>query len=77
MASGFLQRRRVKSSAVRSVGYDPRSEILEVEFPSGVVYDYHGVPAAEVLALLTAESIGGYMNAQIKPRYPCTQYSQA
>ena len=65
-----MRRYIVASSAVRSLGYDLRARRLEVEFPSGEVYDYEGVPPAEVMRLLRAESLGRYLNQHIKPRYP-------
>ena len=37
-------RKFVSSSAVRSVGYDDALHILEVEYISGDVYRYYGVP---------------------------------
>ena len=65
-----MDRERVDSSSLSSVGYDPRSETLEVEFRNGGVYDYLDVPADEVRRLRRAESFGRYLNTRIKPRYP-------
>lgn len=45
--------------------------MLELEYrSSGEVYDYLGVPPAVHDALLAAESIGRFVNVEIKPRYP-------
>ena len=38
-----MERQTVDSSAIVSVGYDPMSEVLEVEFHSGRVYKYYNV----------------------------------
>jgi KTSC domain-containing protein len=34
----------VNSAAVAAVGYDGRTRVLEIEFRSGAVYRYYGVP---------------------------------
>ena len=64
-----MDRQRVDSSSVRSVGYDDDSHTLEVEFRNGGVYDYLDVPATEARRLRQAESLGRYLNTRIKPRY--------
>jgi hypothetical protein len=64
-----VDRERVDSSSVRSVGYDGRSHTLEVEFINGGVYDYLDVPAGEADRLRASESLGRYLNQRIKPRY--------
>jgi hypothetical protein len=68
--SGEMKRSRVSSSAVASVGYDPRTWTLEVEFVSAEVYRYFDVDPAEVDALRRSKSKGRYINEQIKPRHP-------
>lgn len=42
---------------------------LEVEFTSGFVYQYFDVPEAEYLNLTGAESVGKYLNENIKSSY--------
>ena len=37
-----MQRTPVSSDAILSVGFDPSRLVLEIEFPSGVVYQYPG-----------------------------------
>ena len=64
-----MERERVDSTSVSSVGYDPRSETLEVEFRNGGVYRYLEVPEDEWRLLRSAESKGSYLNTQIKPTY--------
>jgi KTSC domain len=68
-----VRRRPVTSSAVSSVGYDAVSSQLEVEFVDGDVYRYSLVPRWRVEELLAADSIGSYVNREIKPRYPGVQ----
>jgi hypothetical protein len=57
-----MRRKAVDSSTMRSVGYEARSRILEIEFNSGAVYQYVGVPARTYQQLLAAESKGRYFN---------------
>jgi hypothetical protein len=38
-----MQRKRVNSSRLRSVGYDEQTRTLEVEMSNGQVYQYSGV----------------------------------
>lgn len=59
----------IESSAVRTMGYDPESSTLEVEFSSGDVYRYYGVAFADVEALILADSKGTFINQVIKAKY--------
>jgi hypothetical protein len=43
--------------------------MLEVEFSSGSVYRYSGVPRSTFDALMRSASKGGYLDAHIKDRY--------
>lgn len=52
-----------------SVGYNDESEILEVEFISGDVYQYIKVPFKVYLALMKAKSYGQYFNFNIRDAY--------
>jgi hypothetical protein len=64
-----LRRERVSSSAISSVGYDPDASVLEVEFSSGAVYDYYGVPPKVFHALMKAPSKGTFLSRRIRDRY--------
>jgi hypothetical protein len=64
-----MERISVSSTNVASIGYDPDSEILEVEFLNGGVYQYSGVPAAIYEELMNASSKGTYINQVIKKSY--------
>lgn len=69
-----MNRQRVSSSNLSSVGYDEASETLEIEFDSGSVYQYSRVPAAVYSALMSAASHGKFFNARIKNAgYRCVQ----
>jgi hypothetical protein len=64
-----MERIPVTSTDIRAVGYDTDSQTLEVEFNSGSVYQYAGVPLSEYEGLMNADSKGKYFNANIKKRY--------
>jgi TIR domain/KTSC domain len=68
-----VQRVSVRSSNVSSVGYDARAKILEIEFHSGSIYHYFGVPEHLFHGLLRAPSHGKYLNAHIKASYAYEQ----
>lgn len=59
----------VESTAIKSVGYDPQSSVLEIEFVSGKVYQYFDVPTHIHSGLMSAESKGRYFNHTIKDQY--------
>jgi hypothetical protein len=65
----LMERQLVISSELHSVGYDDASNVLEVQFQTGGVYRYFGVPPNVHAALLAAESKGRFFNTVIKPRY--------
>ena len=67
-----MEREPVTSSNVVSVGYDAPSETLEVEFKNGV-YQYYNVPQPIYEQMMTAESVGRFLNVYIKPVYPCAK----
>lgn len=64
-----MRRQAVESSAIVSVGYEPDTRTLEIEFVGGSVYSYFDVPATEHAALMAAPSHGTYLNERIKPFY--------
>ena len=65
-----MQRKRVSSRSIASVGYDVAARTLEIEFHTGRLYQYSGVPALVHEELVHADSIGAYFNANIRPIYP-------
>ncbi|MBU1975151.1 MAG: KTSC domain-containing protein [Nanoarchaeota archaeon] len=65
-----MERQSVKSSNLKSVGYDEEANILEIEFHSGSIYQYSDVPKEIVTGLLTAPSLGKYHHRMIKRKFP-------
>ena len=68
-----MGRQPVRSSNIRSVGYEANVQGLELEFRSGGIYRYAGVPEKIYSNLMRAESKGSYFHNQIKDRYPFTR----
>jgi hypothetical protein len=67
-----MEREAVSSSNLASVGYNPETETLEVEFAkTGRVYEYYNVPQFMYDRLLNASSIGTFFNVEIKNSYAC------
>lgn len=65
-----MRREAVESSSLKTVGYAVSSQTLEVEFHHGAVYRYLGVPPTVHEALMKAESMGAFLNREIKDVYP-------
>ena len=65
-----MERFPIDSDALASLGYDPARRVLEVEFTSGRIYQYFGVPPREVQHLVDAPSRGGYFSRCVRDRYP-------
>jgi hypothetical protein len=65
-----VRREAVESSSLKSVGYAPESQTLEVEFHHGAVYRYLGVPPTVHEALLRSESKGAFLNREVRDIYP-------
>ncbi|MBK6960090.1 MAG: KTSC domain-containing protein [Gammaproteobacteria bacterium] len=64
-----MERTPVTSTDIRAIGCDADSQTLEIEFNSGSVYDYAGVPQGEYDGFMGADSKGKYFHANIKNRY--------
>lgn len=64
-----MNRIQVNSSNIRSIGYDPQSRVLEVEFIPGDVYEYYDVPEYLHRQFLNAPSHGQFLNDNIKYSY--------
>lgn len=64
-----MNRTPVQSSNIASVGYDLETLTMEVEFLNGNVYQYFDVPEAVFHGIMTAESAGRFLNAQVKGIY--------
>ena len=64
-----MRRDAVESTTLKSMGYEGESQILEIEFQSGAVYQYLDVPEAVYEGLRRAGSKGRYFNDEIRDDY--------
>ena len=60
----------MQSRSLTSVGYDAAASALEIEFQSGRVYRFEGVPQSVHAWLLRTPSKGAYFNRMIRDCYP-------
>lgn len=65
-----MNRTPVKSSQIASIGHDPATNTLAIEFNGGKVYHYEGVPAEAHADLMAAESVGKHFGAHIRGKFP-------
>ncbi len=69
----FLERQPVKSRILRSVGYDDTTKILEIEFHTGLVYHYSGVPLKVYKDFMHSGEPGKYFSEKVRPRFQTKQ----
>jgi DNA segregation ATPase FtsK/SpoIIIE-like protein len=65
-----MEREPVNSSTIISIGYEPTSGTLEVEFKNSGVYQYYNVPDPIFQTFMASDSKGKYLNVYVKPVYP-------
>ncbi len=65
-----MTRITVDSKNIKSIGHDRETWVLEVEFNSGLIYQYQNVPRVIYAAALIAPSVGSYLyrNVISKPQ---------
>lgn len=61
-----MERKKVNSTSLAAVGYDPEQKILEIEFHDQRIYHYFGVSEELYTGLMAAESHGKYFDLYIK-----------
>lgn len=71
-----MDRLAIKSTTLTSLAYSSERSLLELEFRSGAVYLFFGVPAFCFQQLLASDSKGAYFNRNIRNcfRYQCLRY---
>ena len=65
-----MERKRVNSGTLRSVGYDARSRVLEIEFTSGSIVQYSGVSSEVHRQFMAAPSPGSFYQDKIDENFP-------
>ncbi len=68
-AAVAIQRARVQSSSLASIGHHREAGVLEIEFRSGAIYRYFGVPRVVFERLVRAPSKGRHFARHIRGRY--------
>ena len=64
-----MQRKRVNSSRLRSVGYDEKSQILEVEMSNGQVFQYSQVYPEVYRGFMAAPNPTTFFDDKIAEEY--------
>jgi len=66
---GVMERKKVSSSNLRSVGYDVSAQILEVELSDGSIWQYSKVPGEVHRRFMAAQSMVSYYRDNIEEDY--------
>jgi hypothetical protein len=64
-----MDRKKVNSSSIRSVGYDARNRVLEIEFSNGGISQYSGVAEELYRRLMNSPSPGSYFHDNIEESF--------
>ena len=64
-----MTRTKVIAETLRSIGYDPDAELLELEFISGDIYDYQKVKPYLYMGLMNSNTKDAYFNKYIRDNY--------
>jgi len=64
-----MERQPVVSSDLASIGYDPTTQTLEIEFKATGIYRYFSVPADVFESLRTTPSPGKFFLQHIKGKF--------
>jgi len=64
-----MERKRVNSSWIRAVGYDPKSQLLEIEFTDGKLVQYRGVSPEVHRQLMAAPSPTSFFEDKVDESY--------
>ena len=65
-----MDRKRINSSTIRSVGYDAGQQVLEIEFSSGSIMQYTGVSPEVHRRFMSSPSPGSFHQDQIDEHFP-------
>ena len=65
-----MERKRINSSKIRAVGYDPKSQVLEIEFSDGKLIQYRGVSSEVHRQFMAAPSATSSFEDKIDESFP-------
>jgi hypothetical protein len=72
-----MKRLPVVSNAIRSIGYDPDNEAMEVEFHNGYRYLVKKAPKGLYRRFMNTDSHGDFWNAEIRQSYEMIRLAPA
>ena len=64
-----MERKKVNSSNIRTVGYDTSSQMLEVELSDGTIWEYSRVPSEVYRRFMAAPTMISYYRDNIEEDY--------
>ena len=64
-----MERKRISASNIRSVGFDSRSRVLEIEFGDGSIVQYSGVSDEVHRRFVNSPSPGSYYRDNIEESF--------
>lgn len=62
-----MKKTKVESSHIASIGYEPGSRTMHVEYKNGSVYEHRNVPEVFHKTFMSAESPGEFFHKNIRP----------
>jgi hypothetical protein len=65
-----VERKRINSSKIRGAGYDPKAQLLEIEFSDGRVLQYRGVSPEVYRQFMAAPSPTSFFEDKIDESFP-------
>ncbi len=68
-----MERQLVESSNLASIGYDPETSTLEVEFNNGAIWQYFDVPESVWHEFESSESKGKFFGQEVRGQYSESQ----
>ncbi len=68
-----MERQPVQSCILRSVGYDDNLKNMEIEFHSGLIYQYSGVPSKIYADLMSSAAVGKFFSDKVRNRFRTKQ----
>lgn len=68
-----IKMQECKSTNVAAHGYDDATKTLAIKFGNGATYHYANVPKEVHAKLCGCESIGKFVGAHLRGKYPATR----
>jgi len=68
-----MERKRLNSSKIRSAGYDPNAQLLEIEFSDGKILAFRGVSPEVHRQFMAAPSPTSFFEDKIDESFPSTR----